>query len=103
MALLERIVELSSDVGDVVFDPFCGCATTVEAAHKLNRAWIGVDVAIHAIKRVAQIRLRDRLGLVAGQDFIIDGVPKTLEGAKDLWTRDKHHFQKWAVEPWTDL
>ena len=98
VALLERIVELSSDVGDVVFDPFCGCATTVEAAHKLNRAWIGVDVAIHAIKRVAQIRLRDRLGLVAGQDFIIDGVPKTLEGAKDLWTRDKHHFQKWAVE-----
>lgn len=98
LALLDRIITASSNKGDVVFDPFCGCATTLEAAHKLGRRWIGVDIAIHAIKRVAKIRLQDKLGLVEGRDFVIDGVPRTLEGAKDLWTHDKYHFQKWAVE-----
>ena len=43
-------------------------------------------------------RFQDRLGLVEGKDFIIDGVPRNLEGARDLWERDKYHFQKWAVE-----
>ena len=98
MALLERIIEASSNEGDTVFDPFCGCATTLEAAHNLGRNWIGIDIAIHAIKRVAALRLRDRLGLVEGEDFEIDGVPRNLEGARDLWERDKYHFQKWAVE-----
>ena len=82
----------------MVLDPFCGCATTLEAAHKLGRDWIGIDIAIHAVKRVARIRLTERLGLVEGQDFTIEGVPSTLEGAQDLWRRDKYHFQKWAVE-----
>ena len=58
--LLERIITASSNPGDVVFDPFCGCATTLEVAHNLGRKWIGVDIAIHAIKRVAKIRLEDR-------------------------------------------
>ena len=98
LVLLERIVKMSSKPGDVVFDPFCGCATTMEAAHQLGRRWIGIDIAIHAIKRVARVRLQDRLGLVDGQDFIVEGVPRNLEGAKDLWERDKYHFQKWAVE-----
>lgn len=98
VALLERIIQASSNPGDIVFDPFCGCATTLEAAHKLGRQWIGVDVAIHAIKRVAAFRLRDRLALKEGKDFEIDGVPRDLEGARDLWTRDKYHFQRWAVE-----
>ncbi|MDE0149162.1 MAG: DNA methyltransferase [Rhodospirillaceae bacterium] len=96
--LLERIIAASSNPGDVVFDPFCGCATTLEAAHRLGRRWIGIDIAIHAIKRVAKIRLEERLKLVEGTDFTIDGVPRNLEGARDLWTRDKYHFQKWAVE-----
>ncbi len=98
VALLERIIEASSNPGDVVLDPFCGCATTLEAAHKLGRKWIGIDIAIHAIKRVAKVRLEERLGLVEGRDFVIDGVPQTREGAQDLWERDKYHFQKWAVE-----
>ena len=98
LALLERIITASTDPGDVVFDPFCGCATTLEAAHKLGREWIGVDIAIHAVKRVAAVRLRDRLNLVLGKDYVIKGVPRNLEGAQDLWTRDKYHFQKWAVE-----
>ena len=98
LALLERIIKASSNPGDVVLDPFCGCATTMEAAHKLGRQWVGIDIAIHAIKRVARIRLTERLGLIEGQDFIVEGVPRTREGAHDLWRRDKYHFQKWAVE-----
>ena len=96
LALLERIIKASSNEGDVVLDPFCGCATTLEAAHKLSRKWIGIDIAIHAIKRVAAIRLQDRLGLVEGKDFAIEGVPRTLEGVRDLWGRDPYHFQKWG-------
>ena len=80
MELLERIIVSSSEEGDVIFDPFCGCATTLEAAHRLGRRWIGIDIAIHAIKRVAAVRLRDRLGLVEGEDFKIDGVPHTHRG-----------------------
>ena len=98
LALLERIIKASSNPGDVVLDPFCGCATTLEAAHSLGRQWIGIDIAIHAIKRVARIRLQERIGLVEGQDFTIQGVPRTVEGAKDLWQKDKYHFQTWAVE-----
>ena len=98
VALMKRIIKASSNEGDVVFDPFCGCATTLDAAHNLDRKWVGIDIAIHAIKRVAKVRLQDRLGLVEGQDFTVEGVPRNLEGAMDLWTRDKYHFQKWAVE-----
>ena len=98
LKLLDRIIKASSNEDDVVFDPFCGCASTLEAAHRLNRQWIGIDIAIHAIKRVARVRLVDRCGLVADQDFTIDGVPRNVEGAKDLWERDKYHFQRWAVE-----
>ena len=98
LALLERIIKASTNAGDVVLDPFCGCATTLEAAYRLKRKWVGIDIAIHAIKRVARIRLTDRCGLVEGRDFELRGVPRDLEGARDLWSRDKYHFQKWAVE-----
>ena len=98
LKLLNRIIEASTNEGDVVLDPFCGCATTLEAAHKLKRRWIGIDIAIHAIKRVSAVRLQERLGLAEGQDYEIEGIPENLEGAQDLWRRDKYHFQEWAVE-----
>ena len=98
LALLERVIAASTNPDDVVLDPFCGCATTLEAAHKLNRRWIGIDIAIHAVKRVARIRLTDRCGLVEGTDFEVLGVPRDVEGAHDLWKRNPYHFQKWAVE-----
>ena len=98
LKLLDRIIRASSMRGDVVCDPFCGCATTVEAAHRLGREWIGIDRTIHAITRVASIRLRDRLGLVDGKDFSITGVPNSLTGAQDLWKRDPFDFQQWAIE-----
>ncbi len=98
VALLDRIIRASSNPGDVVFDPFCGCATTIEAASKLNRGWIGIDITIHAIKRVARLRLQDRLHLAQGSDYEIEGVPQNWEGALELWRQDPYQFQKWCVE-----
>ena len=98
VALLERIIKTGSNKGDMVFDPFCGCGTTLEAANKLGRQWVGCDIAIHAIKRVVKRRLERNLKLIENTDFSITGIPKNMEGAQDLWNRDKYHFQKWAVE-----
>ena len=98
LKLLERIISASSNRGDLVFDPFCGCATTIEAAEKLGRRWVGIDITIHAVRRVARARLQDRLHLVAGKDYNIDGVPRTVEGALELWRQDAYQFQKWCVE-----
>ena len=89
---------MSTNSDDIVLDPFCGCATTLEAAHKLNRRWIGIDIAYHAINRVASVRLKERLKLKEGKDFEVKGVPLTVEGAQDLWEKDPYQFQKWAVE-----
>ena len=96
--LLDRVIKASSNEGDLVFDPFCGCATTLEAAHRLGRRWIGIDIAIHAIRRVSQVRLQDRCGLREGEHFEVGGIPNSVESAEALWTQDKHQFQKWAVE-----
>ena len=98
LALLERIIRASSNEGDTVLDPFCGCATTLDAAHRLGRRWIGIDIAIHAVKRVAQIRLTERCGLQEGVHFEVDGIPNSVESAEALWKQDTHQFQKWAVE-----
>jgi site-specific DNA-methyltransferase (adenine-specific) len=93
LALLERIVAASSDEGDVVLDPFCGCGTTVHAANKLRRRWIGIDVTHLAIS-VIEKRLRDAFPGIA---FAVHGSPKDLDGARDLAARDKYQFQWWAV------
>jgi len=98
VALLKRIVEASSNKGEVVLDPFCGCATTIAAAHELERQWIGIDIAYHAIRRVVQTRLLDQYRLVEEEHYKVDGIPKTKEAAIDLWERDKYQFQRWAVE-----
>ncbi|MDP3895587.1 MAG: site-specific DNA-methyltransferase [Mesorhizobium sp.] len=94
VALLERIVSASSNPGDVVLDPFCGCGTTVHAAQKLGRNWIGIDVTHLAISLIER-RLRDAFGTDA--DFVTIGVPKDLAAARDLAARDKHEFEKWAI------
>ncbi|MDE2776520.1 MAG: site-specific DNA-methyltransferase [Chloroflexota bacterium] len=98
VALLDRIIRASSNPGDVVFDPFCGCATTIEAAERLGRQWLGIDITIHAIKRVARARMQDRLHLAQGKDYAIEGVPQNWEGALELWRQDPYQFQKWCVE-----
>jgi len=93
LALLERIIAASSNEGDVVLDPFCGCGTAVHAAQKLNRQWIGIDVthlAIHLIEK----RLNDAF---PGIEYEVHGTPKDLGSALDLALRDKHQFELWAL------
>lgn len=92
-ALLERIIAASSNPGDVVLDPFCGCGTAVHAAHKLGRHWVGIDITHLAISLIER-RLKDAFPDIA---FEVHGTPKDLEGARDLAQRDKHQFQWWAV------
>ena len=94
LALLERIVSASSNPGDVVLDPFCGCGTAVHAAHKLKRKWIGIDITCLAISLIEK-RLKDAFGKKC--KFEVHGTPKDLESARDLADRDKYQFQWWAV------
>ena len=94
VALLERIISASSNEGNVVLDPFCGCGTTVHAAQKLGRKWIGIDITHLAVSLIER-RLGDAFGKEVHFETI--GVPKTIEAAKDLAKRDKHEFEKWAI------
>jgi adenine specific DNA methylase Mod len=93
VALLERIISTSSNEGDVVLDPFCGCGTAVHAAQKLKRKWIGIDITHLAIGLIER-RLKDAF---PGITFEVHGTPKDFGGAQDLATRDKYQFQWWAV------
>lgn len=92
VALLERILTASSNEGDVVLDPFCGCGTTVEAAERLNRRWVGIDVTHYAVTLI-EARLKTNHPDAA---YVVRGRPTDLAGARDLARRDKHQFQWWA-------
>lgn len=92
LALLERIISASSNPGDVVLDPFCGCGTAVHAAQKLGRNWIGIDITHLAITLIEK-RMRDAF---PGITLEVHGTPKDLDGARDLALRDKYQFQWWA-------
>mgnify|MGYP002777847178 CR=1 FL=1 len=99
VALLERILNASSNPGDVVLDPFCGCGTTVHAAQKLGRRWVGIDVTHLAIGLIEK-RLRDAF---PGVQFTTHGTPQDIEGARDLAARGRDdpkyyfEFEKWAL------
>jgi len=93
-SLLERIIESSSNEGDVVLDPFCGCGTAVAVAEKLNRRWVGIDVtylATHLIKS----RMVEAFGEEV--DFSVTGEPTTKEDAEELARDDPHQFEAWAL------
>lgn len=93
LALLERIIAASSNEGDIVLDPFCGCGTAVHAAERLGRRWIGIDVTHLAISLIEK-RMQAAFPGVA---FTVEGTPKDLASAEDLARRDKYQFQWWAV------
>lgn len=95
VALLERIIAASSNPGDVVLDPFCGCGTTIHAAQKLGRQWLGIDVTHLAIGLIER-RLRDAFEDPPAQ-FETVGVPKDIGAARKLAETDKHEFEKWAI------
>jgi site-specific DNA-methyltransferase (adenine-specific) len=105
-ALLERIITISSNPGDIVLDPFCGCGTAIHASEALDRQWIGIDITHLAISLIEK-RLRDAfpdrevqdetgVKLEPGIQFEVEGTPKTLESALDLFNRDPYQFQWWA-------
>jgi site-specific DNA-methyltransferase (adenine-specific) len=94
IALLERIIQASSNAGDVVLDPFCGCGTTIAAAQKLGRKWIGIDVT-HLSIALQKYRLKDMFGDDVAYQVI--GEPESLEGARQLASEDRFQFQWWAL------
>jgi DNA modification methylase len=94
LALLERIIAVSSNPGDLVLDPFAGGGTTLAAAQNLGRSWIGIDSAYVAIDL---IRHRMRYAHGDSAKFVLHGVPLDPEGARMLKTRNPSEFAKWAV------
>ena len=95
LALLERIIGASSNEGDVVLDPFCGCGTTIHAAQALRRKWIGIDVCVNACK-IIERRLRGHFEHL-WDDVAFIGMPKTPDDAKTLASLDKFRFERWAA------
>lgn len=89
IALLQRIVSASSNPGDLVMDAYCGCGTTLAAAQRLGRRWIGIDISQSAVRVVEQ-----RLKKLGATDYQVLGLVKSL---KDLRALDPFEFQNWAV------
>jgi DNA modification methylase len=121
-ALLERIINASSNPGDVVLDPFCGCGTTIAAAQALGRSWIGIDITHLAITLIKQ-RLKDSFGIedavhdttsgkgitakaaetqaeyggATKRSFHVVGEPTSVPDAVALAVSDPYQFQWWAL------
>lgn len=93
VALLERVISCSSNTGDTILDPFCGCGTTIHAAEKLDREWIGIDITHLAISLIEK-RLSDAFPTI---EYYTHGTPKDLAGAQALADADKFQFEWWAI------
>jgi len=91
--LLERIIGASSNEGDIVLDPFCGCGTTLVVAHRLKRKWIGIDITHLAISTM-KWRLEQMFPSIK---YKVIGEPVDLAGAKELANQNKYQFQWWAL------
>ena len=91
LALVERIIKASSNEGDIVLDPFCGCGTTAEAAYKLGRKLIGIDISPYTITRVCTDRLKHAEGIA------IQGLPTDMDSTREMAEADRFLFEQWAV------
>ena len=96
LALLERIIQASSNEGDIVLDAFCGCGTAVVAAQKLNRRWAGIDVT-HLSISLMKYRMNDMFELKDKKDYQVIGEPEDVSSAKQLAKDDRYQFQWWAL------
>jgi DNA modification methylase len=96
LALLERILQASSNEGDLVLDPFCGCGTAIAAAHKLNRKWVGIDIT-HLSISLMKYRLKDMYDLIEKKDYAVIGEPEDSGSARQLAHSDRYQFQWWAL------
>jgi len=94
--LLERIIMASSNKGDVILDPFCGCGTTIAVAHKLKRKWIGVDIT-HLAINLMKYRLKNMFNIVPNRNYKVVGEPEDLSGAVELAKNNRYQFQWWAL------
>ncbi len=94
LVLLERMIQASSSPGDLVLDPFCGCGTTVCAAQKLGRRWIGIDIT-HLAVHLMRSTLRDMFG--DNVKYQVVGVPADLRSAQALAHQDRVEFEHWAL------
>lgn len=93
LALLERVILASSNPGDVVLDPFCGCGTAIAAAQKLGRTWIGIDIT-HLSIALQKYRME---AMFPGIKFKVVGEPKDIGAARQLASEDRYQFQWWAL------
>lgn len=96
LALLERIIKLTTNPGDVVLDPFCGCGTTVDAAQKLGRQWIGIDITYISVDLIIK-RLMATHGQSVMDEVEVDGIPYDIQSAQSLFDRSPFDFERWAV------
>lgn len=96
IALLERIISASSDPQAIVLDPFCGCGTTIDAAQKLGRRWIGIDIT-HLAVNLIRHRLRDSYGEEIAKTYDVVGEPASIVDARILAESDRYQFQWWAL------
>jgi len=96
LGLMARIIECCTEPGDIVLDPFCGCGTTIAAAQKLNRRWIGIDITHLAINLI-KVRLADTFSRKILGNYTVVGEPEDLQGAQALAEQDKYQFQYWAL------
>ncbi len=94
--LVERIINLTTNEGDVVLDPFCGCGTAIAAAQNLKRRWIGIDIT-HLAVGLMKTRLQDTFGPDIAKQYTVIGEPTTLPDAVKLAEDDKYQFQYWAL------
>lgn len=95
-ALLERVIEASTNENSVILDPFCGCGTTIAVAQRLKRQWVGIDIT-HLAVGLIKSRLLQSHAVVAGKDYDVIGEPTTLEGAVQLAADDRHQFEHWSL------
>jgi DNA modification methylase len=104
-ALMERLIQASSNEGDIILDAYCGCGTTIAVAQGLNRRWIGIDITYQAIATVLG-RLEDKFGKAVVDLVSLDGIPKDMASANALAHRKddrvRKEFEKWAILTYTD-
>ncbi len=95
-ALLERIIEATTRKNDLVLDPFCGCGTSIVAAHNMKRRWIGIDIT-HLSIALMRYRLRDSFGNKIKKEYEVHGMPVTVQDAEALAKEDAFEFEFWAL------
>jgi len=93
LALLERIIQASSNLDDIILDPFCGCGTAIAAAQKLSRKWIGIDIT-HLSIALQKYRLT---AMFPDITFNVVGEPLDYGSAQQLAQDDRYQFQWWAL------